>query len=97
MEVPKTGNILVDETIGAKEISRSGNQVIDRVLNGNSDGVQRTGNNLVDRAIHTVRGGNTLLSVNSLKGSALVYDRPDNLASKKAFKTRRYARTEDES
>jgi hypothetical protein len=89
MQIPKTGSIIVDKTIGAtKEISRSGNQVIDRVLNQNADGVRRTGNNLLDHAIH---GGNTLLSVDSKKGSALKNDRPSNLASKEAFKQGRYA------
>jgi hypothetical protein len=97
MQVPKTGNIeKTSDYYGAKEVSRSGNQIIDRTLNGNADGVQRSGNNLLDRAIHSVRGGNTLLSVNSLKGSALVNDRPSNLASKKKFKGGRYAGTEDE-
>jgi hypothetical protein len=95
MQIPKTGNILVDETIGAtKEISRSGNQVVDRTLNQNADGVRRTGNNLLDRAIH---GGNTLLSVHSKKGSALKNYRPSNLASKTEFKRGRYAGKEDES
>jgi hypothetical protein len=97
MQIPKTGNIIVDKTIGAKDISRSGNHLLDRTLNQNADGVQRTGNNLLDHAIHTVRGGNTLLSVNSKKGAALVNDRPNNLASKKAFKRGRYAGKEDES
>jgi hypothetical protein len=94
MQIPKTGNIIVDKTIGAKDISRAGNQLLDRSLNQNADGVKRTGNNLLDRTIH---GGNTLLSVNSKKGYALANDRPNNLASKEAFKRGRYAGKEDES
>jgi hypothetical protein len=93
MQIPQTGNIIVDKAIGAKGVSRSGNQVVDRTLNQNADGVQRTGNNLLDRTIH---GGNTLLSVDSKKGAALKNDRPSNLASKDAFKRGRYAGTEDE-
>jgi hypothetical protein len=88
MQIPKTGNIIVDKAIGAKETSRSGNQLVDRTLNQNAEGVQRTGNNLLDHAIH---GGNTLLSTDSLKGAALANDRPSNLASKKEFKRGRYA------
>jgi hypothetical protein len=94
MQIPKTGNMIVDKAIGAKDISRTGNQLLDRSLNQNADGVKRTGNNLLDRAIH---GGNTLLSVDSKKGSALKNDRPNNLASKIEFKRGRYAGKEDES
>jgi hypothetical protein len=68
--------------------------VVDRTLNQNADGVKRTGNNLLDRTIH---GGNTLLSVDSKKGSALKNDRTHNLALKEAFKRGRYAGKEDES
>lgn len=97
MPIPSTGNIIVDKTLGAKKVSRSGNQLVDRGINQNGEGVQRTGNNLVDDATHGIHGGNTLLSVNSKKGSAMANDRPDNLASKKAFKRGRYAGKEDES
>jgi len=37
----------------------------------------------------TVKGGNTDLSPNSLKGQALTTDRKDNLAVKNQFKTRK--------
>jgi hypothetical protein len=97
MQVPKTGNILVEKQIGAKDVSRTGNQVVDCTLNQNAEGVQRTGNNLLDHAVHAVRGGNTLLSVNSKTGAALKNDRLSNLASKEAFKRGRYAGTDDES
>ena len=39
MQIPKTGNALVDQTIGATSVSRSGNQLVDRNLNGTAEGV----------------------------------------------------------
>lgn len=41
-------------------------------------------------ASQKIPGGNTMISVNSLKGRALL-GRSDNLSSKKSFKTSRYA------
>lgn len=62
-----------------------------------SDAMSKVKSNAADMARTTagkMMGGNTVISINSMKGEAL-RGRNDNAASKKQFKTQFYARTQE--
>lgn len=75
-------------------------QAQEKFFNANRDKLEKQGVDVdewnksskgkkLPKRIKTVKGGNTDLSPNSMKGQALVNDRKENLALKNQFKTRK--------